>query len=67
MLLRLQRAPPFPSSGPQSRLWGGSWLAPVIQRTCWPPPVVLAGLLPGASVSFVISVRAYFPLPEGQE
>jgi len=35
----LQRAPPFPR-GPQSRLWGGTWLAPVIQRTCWPPPGV---------------------------
>ena len=49
---------PFPEGPPKSSVGGGSLLAPVIQRMCWSPPGV-------ASVSFVISVRAYPPLPEG--
>jgi hypothetical protein len=58
MLLRLQRA--LSRGAPKVVGGGGSLLAPVIQRMCWPPPGV-------ASVSFVISVRAYPQLPEGPE
>ena len=44
---------PFPR-GPKSRLWGGgSWLAPIIQRTCWPPP----GVMPQCPSRFPSRVR----------
>ena len=57
MLLRLQRAPPFPRS-PQV-VGGGVFLA----GTCHPAHL-LASSRGNASVSFVISVRAYPPLPD---